>query len=143
MFAVERIKKIKEILYERKKVDENNRDWHLPIQILVDNIFKLELDKYIKNFSNQDRWSIIRKFLMRTEPIPENWYAIHWINEEWRRNKISKNIFKKESVIFKLFQKHEIRVQSAKPLSSLLINFQLSKIFFVAHLPSLKLLKRK
>ncbi|MDD2637011.1 MAG: glycosyltransferase [Bacteroidales bacterium] len=131
-----------------KKVDQNNRDWHLPIQILVDNVYVLKLDKYIKNFSNQDSWNIIREFLKKTVPIPENWYVIHWVNEEWRRNNISKIAFIKSSLIFKLFEKHKIEVKPAKPLKSILINLKLSKVSFAAHLVlsqkllSLKLLTR-
>lgn len=116
-----------------KKVDQNNRDWHLPIQILVDKVYALKLDKYIKNFSNQDSWNVIRKFLKKSEPVPENWYVIHWVNEEWRRNKISKSSFKKSSLIFKLFQKHKIEVKAAKPLNSIFIHFKLSKVSFATH----------
>ena len=70
------------------QVDENNRDWHLPIQILVDNVQLFELSNYIKDFSNADSWNLIRKLLKQKTILPKKWYVIHWVNEEWRRNNV-------------------------------------------------------
>lgn len=81
------------------QVDQFNRDWHLPIDILINNVYSLGLDKYIKNFSNPDSWNIVRKMLKKNINIPENWYVIHWVNEEWRRNGISKAAFLKKSLV--------------------------------------------
>jgi hypothetical protein len=85
-------------------IDEHNKDWHLPIQILNDNISELGLSNYIKTISNHDKWNDVRKMLFKNVNIPESWSAIHWINEEWRRNNIDKNIFYKGSTIGKLYE---------------------------------------
>lgn len=114
----------------KSKVDENNTDWHLPIQILVDNVKELNLDKYITEFSNPDSWNLIRIFLQEEPEIPDNWYIIHWVNEEWRRNNINKDCFIGKSLFFKLLQKHNIDSQKAKPLQRLKLKFKLSKLGF-------------
>lgn len=87
-------------------IDENNTDWHLPVQILNDNVKKLGLSKHIRILSNHDSWNMIRKMLVKNIKIPEKWYAIHWVNEEWRRNKVNKNIFYKASVMGTMCKKY-------------------------------------
>lgn len=87
-------------------VTEDNRNWDLPIQILNQNITELQLSKYIKEISNQDKWGIVVKYLHKKVTIPENWYAIHWINEEWRRNGISRESFKRKSLLGALIEKY-------------------------------------
>jgi len=61
---------------------------------------------YIRIMSNHDKWYYIRKFLYKNMPIPPHWYAIHLINEEWRRNKIDKNVFYKNSTIGNLYERY-------------------------------------
>ena len=111
-------------------VDANNRDWHLPIQILVDNVLDFGLDKYIKEFSNEDSWNLIRKLLKSDFKIPETWYVIHWVNEEWRRNGISKYKFLRKSLFYKLLKKHNVEVSTARGVSAIKILFKLTKISF-------------
>lgn len=76
-----------------REVDENNRDWHRPITILVENVFKFELQKYIvRDVSNTDEWHKIKPFVYSNKlPVPENWYFVHWCNEVWRTNNFDKN----------------------------------------------------
>lgn len=88
------------------QIDENNTDWHKPIQILNDNICSLGLSSYIRELSNQDKWNEVRKLLYKDMKFPEHWVAIHWVNEEWRRNNLNKNIFYKGSAISKLFERY-------------------------------------
>jgi len=113
-----------------RKVDENNKDWHLPIQILADNVNKLGLDKYIKTFSNPDSWNLIRKILKRTISIPEEWYVIHWVNEEWRRNRISKVLFIKRSLFYKMCKKYDVHISRASFWESIKIRLKLTRFNF-------------
>lgn len=113
-----------------EKVDENNRDWHLPIQILVDNVKELGLTSYIREFSNPDSWNLIRKFLIKNIELDQKWYVIHWVNEEWRRNKIDKNIFLKNALYAELANKYELKINKANWLKALMIRFKLSKFSF-------------
>jgi len=112
------------------KVDANNRDWHLPIQILADNVKNMGLEAYIRHFSNPDSWNLIRKMLSRNYHKDENWYVIHWVNEEWRRNKIDKNTFLKTSLFYKLASEHGINVSIAGPVKALRIKAKLTKLSF-------------
>lgn len=88
------------------KIDEYNTDWHLPIAILNENIKKLKLSKYIRTLSNHDSWNMIRKMLVKNTRLPVHWYAIHWVNEEWRRNKVNKNVFYKASTMGTMCKKY-------------------------------------
>lgn len=122
-----------------RKVDENNRDWHLPIQILVDNVRNFGLDKYIQTFSNPDSWDLIRKTLKKDISIPEEWYVIHWVNEEWRRNKINKSIFLKKSLFYKLCNKFNVQISKAKLFESISMRMKLTKFGFGINLASSKI----
>jgi hypothetical protein len=113
-----------------KKVDENNCDWHLPIQILADNVFKLGLNKHIREFSNHDSWNLIRKLLKTNPELPDSWYVVHWVNEEWRRNHISKQYFVFKSLIYRLLKKHKIEVKKASFLKAILIRFKLTRFAY-------------
>lgn len=112
------------------KVDQNNRDWHLPIQILIDNVKKAGLTTYIREFSNPDSWNLIRKMLRKSQQIPEKWYIIHWVNEEWRRNNIDKYIVLRKSLFYKLANKYELEIEHAGAFKSYLIKFKLTKVSF-------------
>lgn len=108
------------------KIDKNNTDWHLPIQILTDNVKKHNLEKYIINFTNPDSWNLIRKMISKNQNISESWYAIHWVNEEWRRNKIPKNSFIKNSLFAELLELNSIDFHVAKKRERLKIKFNCS-----------------
>jgi hypothetical protein len=92
------------------EVDEKNRDWHLPIQILNDGIEKYNLSGYIKNFTNPESFYELRKLIIYPIEIPEDWYAIHWINEEWRRNNIDKGYCKTGSALYQLYAANKVEL---------------------------------
>ena len=98
------------------KVDEFNTDWHKPIDILNEHISSLHLDGYIyKNVSNQDKWDITSKFIWQNDIFPDNWYFVHWQNEEWRSKKVSKTNFYYQSALSELLYKFGL---SQKPNST-------------------------
>lgn len=76
-----------------REVDENNRDWHKPIEILVNNVFEFNLQEYIvQGVSNSDEWHKIMPFVQNVQlEVPVDWFFIHWCNEVWRSNGYSKN----------------------------------------------------
>ena len=113
--------------YERAsiEVDKNNRDWHLPIQILNDGIENYGLSKYIINITNSESWYENRKLILKHVNLPDSWYAIHWINEEWRRNGINKNYSGRNSVLRKLFRKHELPICKLSLYQRLLTSWRL------------------
>jgi hypothetical protein len=114
--------------YERAvaEVDANNRDWNKPIQILNDTIEELDLQQYIVEMSNRDSWNDVRKMITRRKEIPENWYVIHWVNEEWRRNGINKDFSGKKSLLHDLYSRYEVPVKKLKLKEQLTNRLKLS-----------------
>ncbi|OFY94111.1 MAG: hypothetical protein A2309_03600 [Bacteroidetes bacterium RIFOXYB2_FULL_35_7] len=106
------------LCYEKaiQTIDEENKDWHKPIQILNDYISELNLEKYIIEMSNPDSWRMIRKLLNTDFFPPEKWNAIHWVNEEWRRNGLDKNYYLNNSYLGKLMQKYRIEKNNKNAL---------------------------
>lgn len=113
-----------------QKVTAENTDWHLPIQILINNVNRLGLDFYIREFSNPDSWDIVRKMLKGSYKIPDDWKAIHWVNEEWRRNNIDKSIFIKKSFFAEQLRINGIKVEYCKGRTLIATWFKLTKINF-------------
>lgn len=101
--------------YEKaiKEVDENNTDWNKPILILANEVRNFRLETYVREFTNPDMWRLIRTFLIRDKELPEQWHAIHWVNEEWRRNRISRTYFRKKSLLGSLMVRHGIDTSTA------------------------------
>ncbi|MEX2590961.1 MAG: glycosyltransferase [Chitinophagales bacterium] len=92
-----------------EQVDENNTDWHKPIQILNDNIEKLHLQKYIsKKVSNHDKWEETSKYIWTDAKLPEDCLFIHWQNEEWRFKNVSKTDFYYRSALAKLLKSYAL-----------------------------------
>jgi hypothetical protein len=91
------------------RVDANNTDWHLPINILNENIKYYNLSGFIKcYFSNEDKWDDVRELILKNKVLPENFYCIHWVNENWRTKGLDKNDFKIESTLGSLLIQHRI-----------------------------------
>jgi len=61
-------------------------NWLAPNQILTENIKRLGLTGYIRRgFCNPDLWTdVIQPLIEQDIEIPEDWFAIHWLNEVWR-----------------------------------------------------------
>lgn len=90
-------------------VDSSNKDWHKPVEILVNNIRELKLEEYIiTDISNKDIFSEIEIFLFTNTAIPDNWYFIHWCNEVFRTNYIPKNLMKYDSTVADLMRHYGI-----------------------------------
>ncbi|NSW45483.1 MAG: hypothetical protein HPY79_06695 [Bacteroidales bacterium] len=104
-------------------IDEHNRNWNRPIEILNRNIVELNLESYIRSFTNPDKWLIIKKYLVNQWDIPEHYYAIHWVNEEWRRHKIAKNKTIANSFYASLLKKYNVSFIHVKGLQ--LINYKI------------------
>ena len=68
-----------------REVNENS-PWLLPNRILLGNIMRLKLDRFLRpDICNQEDWlHAIKPLIDADRPLPKAWYAIHWINEMWR-----------------------------------------------------------
>ena len=112
-------------------ITEDNKDWHKPIIILNQHINSNNLQSFVVSISNEDRWLKIRKYLFKNEPIPIDWYAIHWVNVEWTRNKIDKNISIENSVYHKLLVKNGINISLIKGFKKIKYLFKISWLWAV------------
>lgn len=92
-----------------KQVTAENRDWLKPVAILNDQIKKYKLLNFIKkDISNPDRWEIVNRYRCFGSKIPDNYYVLHWMNEEWRSKGIDKNSVVKYSLLDKQMKKFGI-----------------------------------
>lgn len=92
-----------------EQVDENNTDWHKPIDILVNNVKHFGLNKFItEGFSIVDRWDLIRQFLYSSKEPDQAWCFMHWMNEEWRSRGLDKYDFMINSLYGRKLIEHGI-----------------------------------
>lgn len=94
-------------------VDAHNKNWNKPIEILNRNIEKHQLNKYIKEITNPDSWLFVRKLLYKKLKPKAEWFVIHLLNEEWRKNNIDKNAIPKWSFIGKQLASNNLRIKSS------------------------------
>lgn len=110
-------------------LDENNTDWHKPIEILNNQIAIQQLGDSVMQITNQDRWSHIRKMLVSDMVLPGEWYAIHWVNVEFTRNRILKNYARKGSVYHSLLCRFNVPRPPVPLPVRLVQNIRLSWLF--------------
>ena len=76
-------------------VNEDNDQWTKPIDILIKNISKYDLNNYIiPEFTNYDSFIYVDLYKHYQIEMPMNLYAFHWSHEFWRSNKVNKNNYK-------------------------------------------------
>lgn len=114
-----------------EKVSENNADWMLPITILNEGISKFNLKHSIQKISNDDSFTEILKLLNAPMAIPDEWKIIHWMNEEWRRLNISKEVCLPESPLHALYSKYNIHHKTYTGLKILQRKILLSRYFYL------------
>lgn len=84
-------------------VTKDNKDWHLPIRILNEEIEALQLLNYRKlGLFNLDMIHTIEPYLQKSYPFPADWMAVHWINS-------SNSNYKKGSSFHNLLKKYGIK----------------------------------
>ncbi|HUH75690.1 MAG TPA: glycosyltransferase [Chitinophagales bacterium] len=94
--------------HAKLKINAQNTNWSLPIQILNDGIEKFELKDYVEKISNNDSWLEVSS-LLRDNKIPDHYYCIHWMNEEFRRLDISKERFPEKSNLYQLLERYNLK----------------------------------
>ncbi|MCX7953633.1 MAG: hypothetical protein N3A01_00415 [Bacteroidales bacterium] len=117
-------------------VNQNNKDWNMPIIILNKNIKKLGLHSNIIDITPPDKWNVIKKFMKHNYNLQDTWYAIHWINEEFRRHNINKKVFLPKSLIANLLIKYDVEFNQAKFLQNVKIRYKLSSFYSLYKLAS-------
>ena len=117
----------------KETCDENTLDWLLPNKILNKHIKELGLLKYVsKNASNLDLWPETKKYIRKSLPFPDEWYVIHWSNEEWRMNNIDKNHLRiKNSSLGDAIIKYEVPLGRIKKTKLLFNEIALARPFYI------------
>lgn len=94
------------VCYERaeREVTAENTDWHKPIEILNEEITRLDLLQFRHTgLFNLDQHFVIEHYLQEDLPIPNDWYGIHWINSMGKRG------YKRNSTFDKLLKSYSIK----------------------------------
>ena len=116
-------------------VHEKNADWLLPIRILNEAIEQQGLSKYIKDISNADRWEQVQFYTRFPAKLPDRYYVLHWMNEEWRARSLSKNTCTPYGVLDTLMTQHAIPITRQLPPDKLTYIWQWLKIILIPLLP--------
>lgn len=114
-----------------KEVDDENTDWHKPIAILNKHIKLNDLTGYVvDDMSYEDDWRVISTFIKSNkEAINQDYYFIHWLNEEWRARRLSKDLIRYQSQLGSLIFKYGLR-QDKPTAFSLLENYFKTSDFY-------------
>jgi glycosyltransferase involved in cell wall biosynthesis len=89
-------------VYEETAASVNEHSEYLaPNRILSGHVEKAKLmSSVVENMSNPDSWfHFIRPLIERPTAIPEEWYAIHWINEMWRTFKAEDGVYRGKKLL--------------------------------------------
>ena len=132
----EKNSEVMRICYDKatRLVDENNRDWNLPIRVLNETVQELRLEHYIKEISNPDSWLYLRKLLFCKHKIPQHWFALHLINEEWRHHHINKKAIPKKSHLgimlqdYELWERSPMHQRMANVLRLIIVRFSFKQV---------------
>lgn len=89
-------------------INEDNRDWMAPIKILNRNIENLGLAGFAQVISNDDSWPEVSRLTTSEVTVDAHWSFIHWMNEEFRRLEIAKDIYLPETFFGKLMQNYQL-----------------------------------
>jgi glycosyltransferase involved in cell wall biosynthesis len=86
---------------EVSAVADQDAAWLTPNRILNKHIDRLGLASFIRpDISNLDSWMhVLRPFIEHATPIPDAWYAIHWVNEFWRTIKEDKGYYRGRKIV--------------------------------------------
>ena len=82
-------------------VSKDTDDYLLPNRILSRHVQRAGLEGCIvPNMSNPDSWfDFVRPLIERGSAIPDEWYAIHWINEMWRTLKEDNGLYRGQRLL--------------------------------------------
>lgn len=114
-----------------KEINADNEDWMLPIRILNEGIERFHLEQYIGQISNDDSFPVVASLLRSAPAIPAHWNIIHWMNEEFRRMDISKDICLSNSLLHQLYEKHHIVHRTYKGAETFMKRWRLSRLYYL------------
>lgn len=113
------------------EITYQNTNWMLPIQILNEGIVKFGLNRYIHQISNNDSFPEIINLLTSPVSIPENWRIVHWMNEEFRRMKISKDVCLPSSFLDLIYTRYKIPHTNYRGINIIKNRFLLNRYYYL------------
>jgi hypothetical protein len=111
-------------------IDEDNRDWMAPIKILNHHINRLGLREFIQVLSNDDSWPVVSRMIIGQTPPEPQWCFIHWMNEEFRRLGLPKNVYKGSSTLGRLMARHGLGEQIVVWISRLEYRVKAGRLYY-------------
>ena len=111
-------------------VHADSTNWLLPIEILRAGVEQFQLTQYIQDISNPDSFPLVRELYIHHKTNTANWKVIHWMNEEFRRMQLDKNIAIKDSHYQILLEKHRIPYRTANKEEAQKIIWETSKFSY-------------
>jgi|HubBroStandDraft_6_1064221.scaffolds.fasta_scaffold01118_3 glycosyltransferase involved in cell wall biosynthesis len=97
--------------YEQAEHEVNeNSPWLLANRTLFENIVRLKLDRFLRaDICNKEDWlHAIKPLIEEDRQIPEEWYAVHWINEMWRTLQVDGGRYKGRRYVESVPSKEEV-----------------------------------
>jgi hypothetical protein len=113
------------------EIGPENRDWLLPIRILNQGIRQFEMEPYCRVLTNPDSWPLVCRYVIGQPKVPDKWYALHWMNEEWRRCELDKFTFVRNSMIEKLLLEFEVGHRTYLKKESFRIRLKLGRLNYL------------
>ncbi len=110
-------------------IDPFNNNWDKPIIILNKYLVKHNLQQFIYDFTNPDQWSIVKTYLYSKPVLKPHIKAIHWVNEEWRRHGINKQMALNGSLYKHLLLKYNIIPLNINILNHIILRLKLSYLY--------------
>lgn len=111
-------------------IDEENKDWMAPIRILNKHIRNLDLERYTRKFSNSDSWPEVSRLLTPGHKPENQWKAIHWMNEEFRRIGLPKDKYVKGSFLGTMFEQFGLGTPVKSGMEKWSYSFRSSLIYY-------------
>jgi glycosyltransferase involved in cell wall biosynthesis len=101
-------------------------DWLMPNKVLSQTVRRLKLTRFIRGgiWNPESWWGAVRPLALGNDPIPPDWFAIHWINEFWRTLKENGGIYRGQRLFTTVPDKENPKADSA--LARLYSDYRLS-----------------
>lgn len=114
-----------------QEVKSDNTDWLLPIRILNEGVNQFNLSGYVQKFSNEDEFPLIQKMLKTNYKINNEWFVIHWMNEEFRRLNLNKWRVLEGSTLESMYKIFEINIIRFSKKEKLITLIKLNRIYYL------------
>ncbi len=110
-------------------INSENTNWTLPVKILNQGIRQFKLASNIRTLSNPDSWAEISGY-MQKKVIPQEYYCVHWMHEEWRRLHLDKNTFPKKSSIYNIMKQYHVPIKIKTDITDILKYYFRTSVFY-------------